>query len=183
VGYCAGEAEQPSPDPTYRKVCNDPAYGNYAEAIQLEYDPRAISFDDVLDAFFRHHDARSAGRKRQYASIIFAHDEMQWQRAEIALDPGNHPARKGVSTSLERASVFWDAEPYHQKWILQRKRELMLALGLTDTAQLLERPATVLNAFAAGRLPAEATMDKLEEMLQQGELEPSSHGRLMALLS
>lgn len=163
-------------------MCNDKKYSDYAETIQLDFDPQLLSYDDVLDAFFRLHDARSAARKRQYASIIFTHDEKQRESAVAALDAGSHPARKGVSTIIEDASDFWDAEPYHQKWILQRKRPLMLALGLTRTDQLLDPPAAVLNAFAAGRLPAEVAMERLDELMRVGELDPSSHGRVMAQL-
>jgi len=163
-------------------VCNDGAFGDYAEAIQVDYDPLLTTYDDVLNTFFRLHDARGASRKRQYASIIFAHDEEQRACAKAALDGARHPARVGASTSVEMASDFWDAEAYHQKWILQRKRPLMLALGLTDTAGLLERPAAVLNAFAAGRIPAEAAVERLDELLASRELQPSSHGRLRAEL-
>jgi len=170
------------PQPTYRSVCNDPSFRAYAETIQLDYDPKVLSYSDVLDAFFRAHDARSSSRKRQYASIIFAHDEDQHSIAAQALDAARHPARSGATTVVERASDFWDAEPYHQKWILQRKRPLLLALGLTDTAELLGAPAAVLNAFAAGRLPAEAAMDRLDALLLAGELDASSHGRVRAEL-
>ena len=168
--------------PTYRSVCNDKLFGAYEETIQLEYDPQILSYNDVLDAYFRAHDARSASRKRQYSSIIFAHNDEQSAVAEEALDPSRYPGRKGVSTVVEAASDFWDAEAYHQKWILQRKRPLMLALGLTDVAQLLERPAAVLNAFASGRLPAEAVMDRLDGLLSAGELDGAAHGRLRAEL-
>lgn len=178
VGYCAGESPSPASNPSYKSVCNDPKYNDYAETIQLDYDPSMLSYSDILDAFFRLHDARSAGRKRQYASIIFTHDDNQYQCAMEALDTTRYPARAGVSTLVEKASDFWDAEPYHQKWLLQRKRPLMLALGLTDVAQLLERPAAVLNAYAAGRLSAEKTMERLEELLHSGEISASTYHKV-----
>ena len=168
--------------PTYREVCNNKLFGAYAETIQLDYDPQVLSYNDVLDAFFRAHDARSASRKRQYASIIFTHDDEQRAIAEQAIDPARYPARKGVSTCVEGATDFWDAEAYHQKWILQRKRPLMLALGLTDVAQLLDRPAAVMNAVASGKLPVEAAMERLDELLSAGELDGAAHGRLRAEL-
>lgn len=182
MGYCAGQFPNPPPNPSYQKVCNDPSFGAYVETIQVDFEPSLLSYEDILDAFFRLHDARGASFKRQYASIIFTHDEEQRRYALEALDPARHPDRARASTSVELASDFWDAEPYHQKWLLQRKRPLMLALGLTQTEELLDGPATVLNGYAAGRMTAQATMERFDELLQSGELDQITHQRLQAAL-
>ena len=73
VGYCGGSY----PEPTYRKVCGDPVYSDYAEAVHVDFDPSVLTYDQLLDAFFNLHDAIAAGRSRQYASIIFSHDDEQ----------------------------------------------------------------------------------------------------------
>ena len=72
----------------------------------------------MLDAFFRMHDATARGRSRQYASIIFAHNDAQREAAERCL---SKPAQNRAATTVEPATPFWDAEAYHQKWLLQRK--------------------------------------------------------------
>ena len=88
MGYCGGE----TPDPTYRKVCASGAdrgslhpgetaaapngYAEYAETIQLEFDEAQLSYADVLDAFFRAHDAERRGKSRQ----------CEWP----PFDPGTH---------------------------------------------------------------------------------------------
>jgi len=162
VGYCGGHR----PNPSYKAVCGDPAYGDYAEAISLDYDPSILSYDDVLDAFFRCHDAISGGRSRQYSSIIFCHDEGQQRSAERAV-----AARPRVSTTIEAEQSFWAAEPYHQKWLLQRKRPLMAALGLQAPDELLWSPAaTVLNAAASRRLTPSRALQRLEALVEGGEL-------------
>jgi len=141
------------PSPTYRKVCNDASFADYAETISVEFDPSILSYDDLLDAFYRAHDSATGGRSRQYASIIFCHNNDQRKSAEAKL-------RASDSTLIEEApEYFWDAEPYHQKWLLQRKRSLFLSLALTDPHELIERPATVLNAIAARRMSDDAALE------------------------
>ena len=167
VGYCGGE----TPDPTYRKVCASGnkdslhpgeaaaapnGYAQYAETIQLEFDEAQLSYADVLDAFFRAHDAERRGKSRQYQSVIFVHSAEQRTAALEALN-----VRPNCHTKLEVAPDFWDAEPYHQKWPLQRKRELFLALGMSSEAELLGPLPSVLNAFAAGKLRADVAAERM----------------------
>jgi len=165
VGYCGGIKEQPS----YWKVCNDDEYDDYVEAVTIDYDPTVISYSGILDAFFHIHDAVRSGRSRQYASAIFTHNDEQVVAAAAAVE-----ARRGVSTVVEAAGTFWEAEAYHQKWLLQRKRPLFLALGMQERHELLGAPATVLNAAAAGKLPADLALSRLEQLVLKGELSASS---------
>ena len=159
-------------------MCNDPHYQDYAEALTIDYFPTVLSYGDVLDAFFRSHDAiASRGRSRQYSSVIFTHGDEQVAAAKRAL--ADHPH---AATSIEPASDFWAAEPYHQKWLLQRKRPLMLALGLESTDELLGPAATLLNAVAAGRLDETRALARLDALLDAGELRPSAHGTLRSIL-
>lgn len=171
VGYCGGT----QPDPTYKKVCSDPQFQDYAEAVHIDYDPTVLSYDAVLDAFFHMHDATAGGRSRQYASIIFTHDAAQAAAAQAAL-----AQQRRAATTIEPAGPFWDAEPYHQKWLLQRKRQLFLSLGMTDPSDLWGQPATVLNAVASGKLPGRVAMRRLDALLSSGEISPSAHGSVIA---
>ena len=173
VGYCGGTA----PEPTYKAVCSDPRFDDYAEAVHIDFDPQVLSYDGVLDAFFAMHDATARGRSRQYASIVFAHGEEQRRAAQAAVE-----ARPRVATTVEAATPFWDAEAYHQKWLLQRKRPLMLALGMGEPSELWGKPATVLNAVAAGKLPAGVAMRRLDALLASGELDAAAHAAVAAEL-
>lgn len=143
----------------------------------MDFDPSVLSYDDVLAAFFRMHDATARGRSRQYASIIFTHDDAQLARATAAC-----AEQRRAATTVEPATPFWDAEAYHQKWLLQRKRPLFLALGLSSPDELWDQPATVLNAVAAGKLPGRVAMQRLDKLLEEGELRPEAHGAIAAAL-
>lgn len=173
MGFCGGS----EPNPSYKTVCRDASFGDYAEAITIDYDPSVLTFDDLLDAFFRCHDPISAGRSRQYSSILFYHDEAQRAAAEAALSTRPH-----VSTTLEAAAPFWEAEPYHQKWLLQRKRPLMLALGLTSYDDLLGPAATVLNALAAGKLRYDTALERLEVLVAADELDVDAYDKVKSLI-
>lgn len=177
VGYCGGGVQDEPP--SYNKVCAHADFDQYAEAIQLDFDPAVLSFEDVLDAFFRAHDADRGGNSRQYASVIFAHGEAQRAAAARALE-----ARPRASTTVEDGGEhsFWDAEAYHQKWLLHRKRDLFMCLGMTEHDELLGAPATVLNAVAAGKMSPETAAARLDVLLAGGEVEGATHGSVRAML-
>lgn len=173
-------------------------YNDYVEALQLEYDPQLLSFGMLLDAYFSYTGGvkfpRSGSRtpaatrnapplaasprfrpKRQYAPVVFVHNDAQRAAAEIAIaDVREHYGE--IATVVEdvyqsSGTSFWDAEPYHQKWKLQKRRELMLALALPDEEALLGSSATTLNAFAGGAIDAAMAQRRLKALVDQGQLE------------
>jgi len=114
---------------------------------------------------------RRASPKRQYAPVLFAHNDAQRAAAKAALAKFDGGIPTGVEDVYQASGTsFWDAEPYHQKWMLQKRRELMLALALPNEQGLLERAATVLNAFAGGALDATATRQRLQALVERGLL-------------
>ena len=72
VGYAGGAKE----DPTYRSL------GDHSETIQIIYDPEIISYNELLDIFWQSHNPSLGSFTRQYASIIFYHDDNQKKQAE-----------------------------------------------------------------------------------------------------
>lgn len=126
-------------------------------------------------------------RRRRYSSVIFAHGAEQRRAAEASL-----ASRPRASTTVEDGatgasddapcSLFWDAEAYHQKWLLQRKRPLFLALGMSTLDELLGEPATVLNAAAAGKLSTRAAGERLDGALARREIGGEAHSAARALL-
>ena len=173
VGYCGGTSE----GPTYRGVCSDPTFSDYAEAVHIDYDPSVLSYERVLDAFFHMHDSTAAKKSRQYQSIIFTHNDEQMQLAQRALD-----GQPRAATTIEAATPFWDAEAYHQKWLLQRKAPLLKSLGLSAPEELLGAAPTVLNAVAAGKLGPKAGLARLGALVDSGELEAAAHDDVRAAL-
>lgn len=114
AGYTGGENE----NPTYE---NHPGH---AEALQIEFDPSATSFREMLDFFFRIHDPTTLNRQGNdvgtaYRSAIFYADEKQKKEAEAFIDLVNKSGRwdKPVVTSLEPLKTFYPAETYHQDYL------------------------------------------------------------------
>ena len=121
VGYEGGSLSNPS----YRDVCTDRT--GHAEAVELIYDPKRISYDALLDAFFSLHDPTQVNKQgpdwgTQYRSVIFAHDPQQKREAEAKIAELNASGvfRRPVATTIEPASTFWKAEEYHQKYLEKR---------------------------------------------------------------
>ena len=117
VGYTGGQL----PNPTYEEVCTDKT--GHAEAVEVEYDPNEISFEELLDVFWNNHNPTTLNRQGpdvgiQYRSAIFYHDDEQKQIAEKSkndLDKSGKFPNPRV-TQIIPAPVFYKAEEYHQKY-------------------------------------------------------------------
>ena len=117
VGYTGGQL----PDPTYEEVCTDRT--GHAEAVEVEYDPDEISFDELLNVFWNNHNPTTLNRQGpdvgiQYRSAIFYHNEEQKQLAEKSkkeLD-GSGKYSSSIVTEIVPAPKFYKAEEYHQKY-------------------------------------------------------------------
>jgi peptide-methionine (S)-S-oxide reductase len=114
VGYSGGD----TPDATYRD------HGDHAEAIEIFFDPREISYRELLEFFFQIHDPTTADRQgndrgRSYRSAIFYTTERQREEAQDAMidveASGLWPGK--VVTELAPAGDFWVAEAEHQDYI------------------------------------------------------------------
>jgi methionine-S-sulfoxide reductase len=117
VGYTGGTY----PNPTYRDVCTGIA-GN-AEAVMVKYDPKIVSYEELLSMFWRAHDPTTPNRQgpdmgTQYRSAIFYHDLAQRKAAERSkedFDRSGVYSSKAV-TQIVPASTFYEAEDYHQDY-------------------------------------------------------------------
>lgn len=116
-GYTGGTV----PDPTYEQVCT--GLTGHAEVIQVTYDPRVISFAELLEVFWRTHDPTTLNRQggdtgTQYRSSVFYHNEQQRKLAEHykqAVDASGAFDRPLV-TEIVPATDFYAAEGYHQNY-------------------------------------------------------------------
>ena len=116
-GYMGGAR----PNPTYEQVCN----GNtgHAEIVRVTFDPQAITFDDLLEVFFAIHDPTTLNRQgndsgTQYRSVVFHHSPEQKRVTEevIAALVRERAFRDPIVTELASATVFYEAEGYHQEY-------------------------------------------------------------------
>jgi peptide-methionine (S)-S-oxide reductase len=117
VGYTGGHLE----NPTYEDVCTDKT--GHAEAVQVEYDPNQVSYDDLLKIFWENHDPTTTNRQgpdigTQYRSAIFFHDSEQEKTAiqsKEKLQNSNQFSRD-IVTQIIPAKTFHRAEEYHQRY-------------------------------------------------------------------
>ena len=117
VGYTGGQL----PNPTYEEVCTDKT--GHAEAVEVEYDPDEITFDELLDVFWNNHNPTTLNRQGpdigiQYRSAIFYHNDEQKEIAEKSktiLDKSGK-YQNPIVTQIIPAPVFYKAEEYHQKY-------------------------------------------------------------------
>ena len=117
VGYTGGKLT----NPTYEEVCTDTT--GHAEAVEVEYDPNKISYQDLLDVFWNNHDPTSVNRQGpdigiQYRSAIFFHNEEQKKIAEKSKEQIENSGKfnKKIVTEITPAPKFYNAEEYHQKY-------------------------------------------------------------------
>jgi peptide-methionine (S)-S-oxide reductase len=120
VGYAGGRAESPS----YQQVCTGTT--GHAEAVQVIFDPKRISYQELLRVFWESHDPTQGMRQgndvgTQYRSAIFATDDGQLQAAEqsrVAFQEALDKARYGkITTEIRKAPPFYYAEDYHQQYL------------------------------------------------------------------
>ncbi len=115
VGYAGGT----TPDPTYHNI------GDHIETIQVDYDPKKISYEEMVNIFWDNHKPTRMVWKRQYASALFFHDEHQEKVARETRDRIESNLGEKVNTELIPFTKFYMAEMYHQKYHLQGYEELM----------------------------------------------------------
>ena len=121
VGYTGGAM----PNPTYQDVCNDDT--GHAEAVEVEYDPARVSYDQLLKVFWENHDPTQLNRQgpdwgSQYRSAIFFHSPEQEAAAKLSKESLDKSGqyRKPVVTQIVLATTFYPAEDYHQQYLEKR---------------------------------------------------------------
>jgi peptide-methionine (S)-S-oxide reductase len=121
VGYLGGTLV----NPTYHDVCTDRT--GHAEVVQVEFDPSKVSFDQLLDVFWKSHDPTTLNRQgpdqgSQYRSAIFYHSPQQKEAAiasRARMDKSGR-FRRPIVTEIAEASTFYKAEDYHQQYLEKR---------------------------------------------------------------
>jgi len=121
VGYTGGRTAAP----TYEQVCHGDT--GHAEAVEVEFDPSQVSYEQLLDTFWSAHDPTTANRQgpdvgEQYRSAIFFCSPEQKQAAIASKADLEQSGRlkKPVVTQISAASAFNPAEDYHQQYLAKR---------------------------------------------------------------
>lgn len=123
-GYEGGQ----KPNPTYNEVCTGTT--GHAECVEVLYDPQKITYQELLEAFFRSHDPTTLNRQgadvgTQYRSVIFYHNDEQKRLAETAkteLDKAEAYSSP-IVTEISPAETFYTAEAYHQSYFAKNPNQ------------------------------------------------------------
>ena len=120
VGYAGGQ----TPNPTYKEICSGKT--GHAEVVRVVFDPKAISYDEILRAFWENHDPTQGMQQgndvgTQYRSAIYTYDEEQKRAADAsreAYEKALSGAHRGtITTEIAKAPEFYYAEDYHQQYL------------------------------------------------------------------
>jgi peptide-methionine (S)-S-oxide reductase len=114
-GYAAGK----TPNPTYKQICSGTT--GHAEVVQITFDPKIISYDQILDWFWKIHDPTTPDRQgqdigTQYRSILLTHNPAQRAAAEASLKKAQEKLQDPIVTQIEPLTTFYPAEDYHQDY-------------------------------------------------------------------
>ena len=116
-GYAGGTTQ----DPTYRQVCAGDTY--HAEVVEVTFDPARVSYETLVDLFFRMHNPTTRDRQgpdvgTQYRSVIFTHGPEQARVAKEVRDrvDASGKWKTPIVTQIEPAPAFWKAEEHHQRY-------------------------------------------------------------------
>ncbi len=115
VGYSGGTTKSP----TYKDVCSGTT--GHAEVVEVEYDPSKVSYEDLLEVFWKNHDPTTPNRQgwdvgTQYRSAIFYHSPEQKAVAQASKEKAQERFKKPIVTEITSASEFYRAEEYHQRY-------------------------------------------------------------------
>ncbi len=120
VGYSGGNTE----NPTYQSVCYENT--NHAEVLLVEYDEEIITYESLVDEFWKCHDPTTLDRQGpdigpQYRSVIYYFNSEQKNIAEKSKIKFQPSFKNKIVTEISKADTFYRAEEYHQKYIQKSK--------------------------------------------------------------
>jgi peptide-methionine (S)-S-oxide reductase len=171
VGYTGGT----KPNPTYHSL------GDHTETVEIDYDPAIISYEKLLDIFWRSHQPGQAGSS-QYKAAIFYHNDRQKAMALQSRDQVAARLKSLIYTEILPAGKFTLAEDYHQKYYLRQMPDLLAefsAMYPTREALVASTAAARVNGYVAGYgAPAEFQAD-----IAGLGLSPAARQRLEALVA
>ena len=139
-GYSGGHVE----NPTYEEVCTGTT--GHAESIQIAYDPAVVSYEELLEVFWKTHDPTTLNRQGndvgpQYRSVIFYHNPEQKRLAETykaKLDSARIWDRP-IVTEIAPFEKFWPAEGYHQDYYASNPSQGYCRAVITPKVQKFEK--------------------------------------------
>src|SRR4051794_19117905 len=157
VGYTGGELK----NPTYKDVCSDRT--GHAEAVEVDYDPAKVKYNDLLQVFWENHDPTTLDRQgpdfgSQYRSAIFYHSPEQEKTARSSMKEveDSHVFKRPIVTEIVEAGTFYAAEDYHQQYFAKKGMAESCHVGIANVhTKLAADAAAKRKAMASSASAAE----------------------------
>ena len=168
VGYAGGTKK----NPTYESL------GDHSETIEVVYDPRKISYAELLDIFWQNHEPTVQPYSRQYMPIVFFHSEEQRKLAARTKDREEAARKRKVLTAILPAGTFWPAEDYHQKYYMRNNSLIMKefnAIYLSSSDFVNSTAAARVNGLVGGN----GTVARLRADLKELNFAPEVVDRII----
>ncbi len=163
MGYSGGTKASP----TYRSL------GDHTETVEIDYDPSQITYEQLLDIFWRSHDPAAKPWRTQYKAAVFYHGEEQKKLALSTRDATAKRLGDKIHTEILPAKKFYVAENYHQKYHLQNSVGFMKLFKHLQGGQrdlLNSTTAARINGLLAGKV----TVKELQAEVKGGKLPPEA---------
>ena len=161
-------------DPTYFNL------GDHTEAVQIDFDPKVLSFAKLLDTFWGTENSCAGSDSRQYMSAVFFHDGTQKKLAYETRARETKTKRAPLAAAILPLNRFYVAEDYHQKYFLRQQDELM-----QEFRAMYPDARDFMNSTAAARvngyLGGSGSETALRKALPALGLSPESSRRLLEL--
>jgi len=173
VGFTGGSTEFP----TYRNLAD------HTETVDFDFDPTIVSYSRLLELFWELHDPTSK-TSTQYMSVIFYHNDEQRKLAEESAKAQILLHTQPITTKIVRAQTFYNAEDYHQKYLLRQHKSLLRSLGLSDAELIVSYVACRLNGYVGGYgnlagfekdLPTLGLTEQQEDYVREKVLHPDNN--------
>jgi len=140
-GYMGGTVA----NPTYEQVCTE--LTGHAEVVQLKFDPKVVSYEQLLEWFWHMHDPTTLNRQgadtgTQYRSVIFYSSDAQKVAAEKSKAAAQSRFASPIVTEITAASAFYSAEAYHQEYFNNHSSQGYCQLIIAPKLEKLKLPLT-----------------------------------------
>jgi peptide-methionine (S)-S-oxide reductase len=139
VGYCGGQKLKP----TYHDL------GDHTETVQIDFDPKQISYEQILEIFWTQNNHCATPYSRQYMSAVWYQDDQQKKIATETRDREAVRSKAKITTEILplAKTAFYRAEDYHQKYLLRRNAAL-----LRELQKQFPDPQALVDSTAAARI-------------------------------
>lgn len=171
MGYAGGGKE----NPTYHDL------GDHSETVQIDFDPRLIAYEELLDIFWQSHNPSSPAWSTQYKHAVFCHNDGQKELALVSKERLEERLNRKILTEIIPYTGFYRAEDYHQKYKLRHAPELMAEFEkmYPDYGDFVDSTAA---ARVNGYLYGYGSLENLQAEINAFGLSVSAGERLLELM-